>query len=538
MLQALLLVFVVTLVTRFVIQRRRRLSLFKDIGIPGPPPSFLAGNLSEMIHKGTLVAYKEWMEEYGDLVGFYNGAHPFLIVKDPELIKKIQIKDFHNFYNRGMASGFERSHPVFKDNVINAEGHRWKRIRGLLRAAFTTRNMKQMVGLMDDSIDDFLDVVGFMGTKEGSIEFRELFQRLTADVIIRSAFGLKSDLLQKYRTKSTTEPLFRECLNLFQQFRQSWIYFLTACFPEFTPLLRMIISWSTRHKKTAVDRIIEEITPIIQFRRDSPESQKGRCDLLQLMLDAELKDEDLANVHSLTASADDEEPSKEKPIATIGDSGKKLVLKTSEVQANAFTLFIAGFETTGSSMASLSYLLAKHQDIQDRLREEVLVVLDRDGEFRYDNVLKIKYLDQVICESLRLMPPLLGFTNRSCVRDYVHKGMTIPAGTSILILHRHMGHDPAFWEEPEKFDPERFSPENRGRIDPAVYQPFGQGPRNCVGMRFAQLEMKLTTAKLLAKYKLFLDDRHIKEKELEHESTFNLVYPKNGIWLKVEKISK
>ncbi|KAL1438418.1 hypothetical protein MTO96_048032 [Rhipicephalus appendiculatus] len=513
MLETLLLSFVVTFAIWFIIQRKRRLSLFKDLGIPGPPPSFLSGNLSELIQKGTLVKYKEWLDNYGDIVGFYNGAHPFLIVKDPDLIKKIQIKDFHNFHSRGVSSGFSRSHPINKNSIAITQGERWKKIRSLVTPAFTTSNMKK--------------------TKGEALEFRELFQRLTADVIIRSAFGLKSDLQQKDR-KSTTESLFRETLVTLVQFRRAWINFLTTCFPEFTPVWRLIIWFFSRHSKTAADKSFDEIAPIIQFRRENRE--KDRCDLLQLMLNAEVEDANLVNVHSLTASADAESTSEGNQPEKVNEGSKKCVLTNTEILANGFGFFVAGFETTGSTMAFMSYLLAKHQDIQDRLREDVLDVLKRDGAFTYDNVFSIKYLDQVISESLRFYSPVVGFTTRRCARDYVHKGITIPAGTSIVIPNHHLSHDPNFWEQPEVFDPERFSPENKGHVDPVVYQPFGQGPRNCVGMRFAQLEMKLTMAKLLAKYKLLLDDRHIKEKELELESTFIFAMPKDGIWLKVESV--
>ncbi|XP_049274018.1 LOW QUALITY PROTEIN: cytochrome P450 3A8-like [Rhipicephalus sanguineus] len=533
MLEALLLSFVVTFATWFIIQRKRRLSFFKDLGIPGPPPSFLSGNLSELIQKGTLVKYKEWLDKYGDIVGFYNGAHPFLIVKDPELIKKIQIKDFHNFHSRGISSGLALSHPINKYSIVIAQGERWKKIRSLVTPAFTTSNMKKMASLMDDSSNEFLQVLESLQRKGEALEFRELFQRLTADVIIRSAFGLKSDLQQKDRKKSTIESLFRETLDSLQQFRRTWINFLTTCFPEFTPLWRLTISFFSRHNKTAQDKSFDEITPIIQFRR---ENREDRCDLLQLMLNAEGEDAQLVNVHSLTAAGDADSASEGNQPEKVNEDGKKCVLTNTEILANGFGFFVAGFETTGSTMAFLSYLLAKHQDIQDRLREDVLAVLKRDGAFTYDNVFGIKYLDQVISESLRFYSPVVGFTTRRCARDYVHKGITIPAGTSIVIPNHHLSHDPNFWEQPEVFDPERFSPENKGHVDPVVYQPFGQGPRNCVGMRFAQLEMKLTMAKLLSKYKLLLDDRHIKEKDLELESTFVLAMPKDGIWLKVENV--
>lgn len=534
MFEALLLTAIVTLATWFVIQRKRRLSFFKDLGIPGPPPSFLSGNLSEIIQKGTLVKYKEWLEKYGDIVGFYNGGHPFLIVKDPALIKKIQIKDFNNFTSRGISSGFARSHPINKQSLVNAEGDRWKKMRSLITPAFTTRNMKKMVSLMDDASNELLDVIEALRSKHKAIEFRELFQRLTADVIIRSAFGLKSNLQRKGRTNSSTESLFQESLNTIQQFRRAWINFFTACFPELTWLWRIIISYSSGHTKTAADQAFDEVAPIVKFRRGNRE--KDRSDLLQLMLNAEVEDGAPVNVHSLTASDDADGACQEDQPVKANDSGKKHVLTNTEIMANGFTFFIAGFETTGTALAFTSYLLAKHQDIQDHLREEVLAVLKRDGAFSYDNVLNIKYMDQVISESLRFFSPVVGFTTRRCARDYVHNGITIPAGTSIVIPNHHMSHDPAFWKTPDNFDPERFSPENKHQVDPVVYQPFGRGPRNCVGMRFAQLEMKLTLAKLMAKYKLSLDDRHIKEKELKLESTFILAYPPDGVWLKVERV--
>ncbi|KAL3221792.1 hypothetical protein MRX96_050177, partial [Rhipicephalus microplus] len=203
---------------------------------------------------------------------------------------------------------------------------------------------------------------------------------------------------------------------------------------------------------------------------------RNRCDFLQLMLNAEVEDANLVNVHSLTASGDADSASEGNQPEKVKAGGKTCVLTNTEILANGFSFFTAGFETTGSSMAFLSYLLAKHQDIQDRLREDVLAVLKRDGAFTYDNVFGIKYLDQIISESLRFYSPVVGFTTRRCAREYVHKDMKIPAGTSIVIPNHHLSHDPNFWEKPEVFDPERFSPQNKGLVDPVVYQPFGQGP--------------------------------------------------------------
>ncbi|CAN8030685.1 unnamed protein product, partial [Ixodes persulcatus] len=120
-------------------RRRKQFSFFKDIGIPGPRPSLFSGNLSELIDKGTVLSFDVWGKKYGDLVGFYNGAEPMLIVKDLELIKRIQIKDFSNFRGRGISS------------------------------------------LMDTCTDEFLEVLDSLHDQDEAFEIRQVFQKLSMD---------------------------------------------------------------------------------------------------------------------------------------------------------------------------------------------------------------------------------------------------------------------------------------------------------------------------------------------------------------------
>ncbi|XP_077525963.1 cytochrome P450 3A8-like isoform X1 [Haemaphysalis longicornis] len=536
MLQALFLSAIVAFATWFFIQRKRRLSLFKDLGIPGPPPSFISGNLSELIQKGSALAFKEWIDKYGDFVGFYNGAYPVIIVKDPELTKKIQIKDFANFHERGVTSAFTRTHDVNKQNMVNASGERWKETRSLLTPAFTSSNMKKMSVLMDDCTNEFLEVLKSHREQNTAFDAGECFHRLTADVIVRSAFGLKSDLQHKGKSNRTAESLLHDSLESFQQFRHGWRNYLTACFPELDTLWKLLFPFIAQFfSKTPTDNIIDDVTPIIQFRRNNREG--GRTDLLQLMLNAEAEEGAPVNVHSLTVNYDGDTTPEENEPHKITNIKKRRFLSNTEIAGNGLAFFVAGFETTGTALSFMAYLLAKHQDVQDRLREEVLEVLKRDGTFTYDNVFAMKYLSQVISESMRYYPGVVGFTTRKCAQDYMHNGVTIPAGVSVLIPNYHMSHDPAYWDEPDKFDPDRFSDSRKGQIDPMVYQPFGQGPRNCIGMRFAQLEMRLTMAKTLAKYKFVLDDRHLNEEKLEIGSSFVFAYPQHGIWIKLEDAS-
>lgn len=193
------------------------------------------------------------MEQYGSFFGFYNGAYPVIIVKDIELIKNILIKDFGNFHSRGVTSGFSRTHHINKLNIQNSCGQRWREMRSLLSPAFTTRNMKKMFDLMEDCTMEFLGVAEALQASKEAFEARELFQRLTADVILRSAFGLKSNVQQKTGDSSIGEALYQHSLKHFQQFHNSWRNYLVACFPEFSVFgTSSCLSWQglTRQEQT------------------------------------------------------------------------------------------------------------------------------------------------------------------------------------------------------------------------------------------------------------------------------------------------
>src|SRR5207248_1880229 len=121
---------------------------------------------------------------------------------------------------------------------------------------------------------------------------------------------------------------------------------------------------------------------------------------------------------------------------------------------------------------------------------------------------------------------------RQANEDYPYGNMTIPKGTMVMICTNLLHHDPELWDEPETFRPERFSPENKASIRPGAYQAFGDGPRNCIGMRFALLEAKLALAKILLKYKLVPGSR-TEIGDIDVDYKFLTMTPKNGVFAKV-----
>lgn len=164
-----------------------------------------------------------------------------------------------------------------------------------------------------------------------------------------------------------------------------------------------------------------------------------------------------------------------------------------------------GFETTASTISHLLFELARNPEIQDRLLEELqseLSGMKPKSDAYFDRIMShLPYLDSVIKETLRKYPPLNRVERRVGVDGYKLGGVSLVKGQMVYVSVYGLHHDERLFPEPGRFNPDRFMPESRDLIEPYSYLPFGQGPRNCVGMRFAIQEIKMFLAKALTQYK-------------------------------------
>ncbi|XP_041575123.2 cytochrome P450 3A19 [Taeniopygia guttata] len=210
---------------------------------------------------------------------------------------------------------------------------------------------------------------------------------------------------------------------------------------------------------------------------DSPSAAVDRVDFLQLMIESQ-------NSHDGSKSA---ETSLDK---TLSDE---------EVLAQALIFVFAGYETTSSTLSYIAYNLATHPDVQQRLQDEVDAHLPNKASPTYNAIIQMEYLDMVVSESIRLYPTG-GRLERVCKKTVELNGVTIPEGVVVLIPAFVLHRDPQYWPEPDEFRPERFSKESKEGIDPYTFLPFGAGPRNCIGMRFALLVVKVAVVVLLQNF--------------------------------------
>ncbi|XP_065397767.1 cytochrome P450 3A43 isoform X1 [Macaca fascicularis] len=170
-----------------------------------------------------------------------------------------------------------------------------------------------------------------------------------------------------------------------------------------------------------------------------------------------------------------------------------------ELVAQSIIIIFAAYDTTSTTLPFIMYELATHPDVQQKLQEEIDAVLPNKAPVTYDALVQMEYLDIVVNETLRLFPVVSRVT-RVCKKDIEINGVFIPKGLAVMVPIYALHHDPKYWTEPEKFCPERFSKKNKDSIDPYRYIPFGAGPRNCIGMRFALTNIKLAVIKALQNF--------------------------------------
>ncbi|KAL9698573.1 hypothetical protein quinque_002014 [Culex quinquefasciatus] len=213
-----------------------------------------------------------------------------------------------------------------------------------------------------------------------------------------------------------------------------------------------------------------------------------------------------------------------------------------DMAAHGVTFFIDGFETSSVAMSFILYELAKNPDVQERLRKELLNASNDQGTITYDLLLELPYLDQVINESLRLWPPA-AFLSKKCTEP-IELNLTstekklIETDVCAIIPVWSIHRDPNHFEDPATFNPDRFSPE-RGGASPyrekGCFMPFGDGPRQCLGIRFARMQVKRGVYEILTHFELTVDSKTVEPLQLDPKQFLTMAL--GGIWLNFKPIA-
>ncbi|XP_067141772.1 cytochrome P450 3A6-like [Centruroides vittatus] len=478
--------------------RKQKFSVFSDNRIPGPKPSFWTGNLREIIQLKEFFEYEN-RKKYGNIFGYFLGAKPILLVNDPELIEIIQIKNFRNFCNKDfMLLDASIPHHIGTKSLPAGRDKNWKISRCILNPCFSSKRLKLMFYNFNEAIDEFFEnIEGEEYKNENSFDVYPFYKKLTLDIICRTAFGFNCGV-QKGKSN-----LFLESLGKFLNTPSSDISsLLSVCFPETEPiptLIRRLRDYiNSKYDKPSVKLLMDTLKDVIRQRKLSFTKKE---DLLQSMIDGKIETKLLHDVNDEDLDAKNDKFQETEESTNVGNS--HIRLSDDEITGNALVFMATGYGTTSSILAYASYYLATHLEIQEKAVKQLRTILEgKTIEIQYEDLEKLDYLDQIISETLRLHPASSLCVNRKVKKVFKYKGKTIPEDVIVSISPELLHRNPEYWNEPDIFNPDRFSPENKRNINATIYQPFGNGPRNCIGMRFALTVIKITLVRVLMKYKL------------------------------------
>ncbi|CAE1256598.1 TBXAS1 [Acanthosepion pharaonis] len=486
---------------------RRTFGHFAGSGIKGPKPTAFLGNLVEMGQAGFAHAFSIWQKQYGDNYCIFFGAFPDIVVGDPEIIGEVLVKSFSNFTNRPLA--FQPDEYGASMLSLAKDDH-WKYLRTVLAPSYSSKRMREMVPLIEDVLKTFDKKLNDIVESKEARDVTDLFSGYTMDVIASTGFGIKVD-----SQENPDSPIVKNAKKVFAADFFKTLQVVAVVFPAFATIANWlklnVLLGNMRYFINFCKELVEE--------RRTHKDNSTRKDLLQLMLDAQLEGHEKL----------DKKTEQELKLENITDWRTKRGLTDVEVIAQCMIFFLAGFETTATTLSYFAHSIARNPDVQDKLCQEIEEKLGQESP-NYDNVQKLTYLDMCLDETLRLYPIGLMLI-REAKEDCIIKGLKIPKNTGILVSAMALHYDPRYWPEPEKFDPERFSEENKAKQIPFTYLPFGGGPRICAGMRLAQLEFKMAVVQMLRKFRLVACDKT--EKKIEFAKA-GLLKPKNGVWIKIE----
>lgn len=388
---------------------------------------------------------------------------------------------------------YNEKHDPLSAHLFNVDYEKWKPLRAKLTSTFTSGKMKLMFPTMVSVSNTFVDCMSNAIQTDSEVEIYEWLGRFTTDIIGTCAFGIDCNSLKDPQAK------FREMgKKVFDQPKLSGLErLLVISFPNLAKKIGI-----RSHHNDVTEFFLNIVKETIEYRETN---NVQRNDFMSLLI-------------GLKNSKNEAEQ-----------------LTFNEIAAQAFVFFLAGFETSSTTLTYALYELALNDNrhIQDKARNEITSVLAKyEGQLKYEALNEMTYIEQILNETLRKHPPAANLA-RVATKNYKvpNSHFLVPKGMFILVPVYGIHHDPEFHENPEQFDPHRFDPDVANKRPSCSFIPFGDGPRNCIGLRFGILQAKIGLVKLLQHFEFSTCSRT--PIPIKYSAKKLVLSPDNGMWLNI-----
>nr|UZE89871.1 cytochrome P450 CYP4416D1 [Chrysoperla zastrowi sillemi] len=428
--------------------------------------------------------------EYGPLTRLWMGPIPLLMTNEPRIIQEI-LTNANALEKAWLMKVMTRT--MVGNAIIISEVPQWKRMRSIITRAFTTSILKPYSNIFVDKMDILIEILDKELNKENTFDISKILSKAALDSVYASSMGVNMNV-QKGDSRFV-DAMHRSCdlmigrgLNPLKypetiyRFTQDYKE-LMQCRDVVYSLTNKVISEKRNNYKNGINNNQKDLKAVNTNAFKKP--------LLDYLIDftennPDFTDEQLAD------------------------------------EINFITL--EAMDTTAKQLSWVLLIMAIHKDEQKKVYDELFEVLSNSNPDKivFDDLSSLKYMEMVIKEAMRLFPvaPLIG---RELTKDIHFENYTIPKGTNIAIPIFSVHRNEDYWENPLKFDPERFSSENIKKHHPYAFLAFSAGPRNCIGMRYAWLFMKIALACLLSRYEFHTSIKDMSDIRYQLELSLNVI---------------
>ncbi len=437
---------------------------------PGPKGHLVLGSLREFRER-LLSFLLECAETYGGIFHLRLGPYHLHVVTDPDYVRDILIERVDKF-PRGRFSR-ELMRPPFGNGLLTVDGPFHRQQRRLVQPAFHHRRVQAYGQVMVDYAEQMLA----RWQPDQILDLDDEMAKLTLNIVAKTLFNADvSD--QSAEQVSRAIAFSQEFVN--GQFQSA------LPLPLWLPLSR---NRRMKQARQTIDSVIQQM--IDEHKASGLDSG----DLLSMLI-----------------------------AATDEDGGGKM--SDAQLRDEAVSIFAAGHETTANALMWTWYLLAQHPEVEARLVQELDTVLAGRAPC-VDDLPRLPYTNQVIKEAMRLYPPVWAF-NREPIEDTTIGGYRVSKGEMILVCTYAMHRLPKYFEQPERFLPERWTEEFEKQLPRQLYIPFASGPHICIGQSFAMMEVNLILAIIAQRWRLEL----VPDRPMTPEPLITLGCA-DGLWMKV-----
>jgi len=452
--------------------------------------------------------YKKYINK--KMVGFPGllGGERTILIIDQSLIKQMFIKDFDHFTGKQQV---DLGNKYLNNALFALEGEKWRQARHASTPVFTSGKLRKMSRLMKKVADELITQLNKFALSGEEVDAKDLSSRFTVTVIANAGFGIDVNAFEPQG-----EQFYKMAEQLTGKGRTTW------------DLIKLIVIFS-------LPKFLSR-----QFKLDFHDGVKFFNDIIdqRLKMNMETKRNDMVDLFTETMMGNVSEEDKKEAAKDLEGSELTSVKKFTKeemdtlMRGNLFAMFLAGMELPAIMMSGCIFFLARNQDIQERLFLEIKDA-NIDENLEYNVIMNLPYLDMVVRETMRHST----FTDGrwKCSKDYQVPGtnVVIPKGMGVTISAYGISMDERFFPNPTEFNPEHFNTENKENRSSTTELVFSIGPRQCIGNRFAMLQLKTGIANMVSKFCIRPAPSLPEKYEPDPKSgTFKI---KGGIQVKFEK---